>query len=154
MSDTPTVVRPDWDNETMVAKFVALRDMKAEITERHEKELAPIKAALATMEGWLLEDLQKMKADSVKTPAGTFYKARKTSVTCQRWSQVLEFIQEHEAWELLEARVNKTMLLEKNKELAEEFAAKRARGENPDPATAEVPGVVVHHELTVGVRRA
>jgi hypothetical protein len=155
MSETPTVVkRPDWDNETLVAKFIALRDKKAEIVERHKKELEPYGKAMEQLELWMLQDLQAQKADSVKTAAGTFYKAKKTSVTTNRWSQTLEWILENERTELLEARVNKTMYLELQKELAEKFKAAQEAGENPDPSTLEVPGVVVHTELTVGVRRA
>lgn len=116
--------------------FVRLRAKKEALVERHKEELRPFNEALAQLETTLLSILDSAGLQNMKSPAGTAYKRTETSVTVQSWSETLEWIIANEAWEFLEARVNKTATQERLKEV----------GEPP-------PGVVVRQEARVGVRK-
>ena len=79
-------------------------------------------------------------------------KTTKTSVTVNRWSDTLDWIQKNERWELLEARVNKTMTLETLKELAETANAKAEAGDAVAPEELEIPGVHITTMAGLNVR--
>lgn len=66
--------------EEVTAKYVELRDRKAEIALRHTEELKPLNDAQAAIESWLLNKMNEDGVDSYKTQAGTPYKAVTTSV--------------------------------------------------------------------------
>lgn len=130
----PMLGKPaDW----LVEKYIALRDKKKEITERHKKELEPYNLNLGLMEAALLDILLSNKADNMKLSVGTFYKSTKTSAVVVKWADVLDFIREKDAWELLEARVSST-------------AAQAILEETQAP----IPGVEIKRETSLNVRRA
>lgn len=138
----------------MVEKYVALRDKVAEIKKRQIDELSKYNVAMAALEGWMLEALNTTGSDSVKTANGTFYKSTRTSVTCPRWSLTLEWIQENEAWDLLEARVNKTAAQAILAEKAAAAEVLHAAGKPVDPASLVIPGVEIVRDVSLNVRRA
>lgn len=61
--------------EQATAKYIELRDRKAQIAERHKTELAPLQEAMASIETWLLDKMNQEGVDSFKTPAGTPYRS-------------------------------------------------------------------------------
>jgi hypothetical protein len=136
VAEQTPAAKPRMAPDQMVAKFVALRDKIAEMKKRHTDELAPYNLAMGTLEAWLLDVLNTNHATSMRFDAGTPYTTTRTSVKVDEWSTVLGFIREHEAWELLEARVNKTAL----------EAIIGDTGTN-------IPGVSVSRELVLNVRR-
>ncbi len=136
-SPAPATALPDWPSDKLVEKFIALRDKVAEIKKRHTAELAPFHVAMATLEAGMLDALNKSGAHSMRTEAGTFYTTTLTSASVQQWSEVLDFIRTKEAWELLEARVNKT-------------AAEAIMDETKQP----IPGVKITRTVNLNVRRA
>jgi hypothetical protein len=66
--------------KSVVEKYISLRDQKAEIAERHKVELAPLNESMEIIEKWLLQEMEKMGVESLKTPAGTPYKTITKSV--------------------------------------------------------------------------
>lgn len=98
--------------DAIIERYVKLRDKKAEIEARHKDELAPVKQALEKIENVLLSELNQQGVESVKTPFGTAYKSVSTSVTVADWDTALPWIQQNDAWHMLEKRVNKTAVLE------------------------------------------
>ena len=68
------------DIKSVVEKYIALRDEKAAIAERQKAELAPLNESMEIIEKWLLAQMDAMGVDSLKTPAGTPYKAITKSV--------------------------------------------------------------------------
>jgi hypothetical protein len=50
--------------------------------------------------------------DSTKCPSGTAFKSTVTSVSVKDWPATLRYIQQHELWDLLEARVSKSAAVE------------------------------------------
>jgi len=120
----------------MIERYVKLRDKKKEIEARHKDELAPFNDALKRLEGFMLEALNQSGLDSMKSAHGTAFKSTRTSATVKDWPLTLAFIREHQAWDLLEARVAKTV--------AYQIMA---------DTKAPIPGVETSAELTVNVRR-
>lgn len=92
----------------MIEKYIALRNKAADIKARHVTELAPYVEAMRQLETELLRHLNETKLDSINGPKGTAFKQTATSVAVDDWAKVLKFIQDHEQWDLLEARVAKT----------------------------------------------
>ena len=136
MSAALSVAVPTMPLDRAVEKFIALRDRKAQIIERHKAELAPYNDAMGRLEGLLLDALNTAHLDAMKAPAGTFFRKVTTSVTVSSWSETLAYIREHELWDLLEARVSKTM--------AQQII---------EDTDAAIPGVIVRQVAEVQVRR-
>lgn len=128
--------KPKMTADQMVEKFIALRDRVAAIKKKHTDELAPFNLAMGALEGWMINILNTNGAASLKAAAGTFYTTTRTSARVDEWSTVLDFIRTNEAWELLEARVNKTAL-------------EAIIGDT----NTSIPGVTVSRELVLNVRR-
>jgi hypothetical protein len=122
--------------DVMVDKYLKLRDKVAEIKDRHKKELEPFAKVMEALENMLLDTLNKAGVESMRAPTGTFFKVKHTSCKVNEWSKTLEFIKEHEFWELLEARVSKT-------------AAQEILKSTDKP----IPGVVFSTYAEVNVRR-
>jgi hypothetical protein len=122
--------------EKMVEKYILLRDKMNEIRKRHQAELEKYVAAIAMLEGMLLDVLNEHNAKTMKVETGTFYKTTRSSSKVTDWREALDFIRANEAWELLEARVSKT-------------AAAAIIEETKQP----IPGVEVTREVVVQVRR-
>lgn len=128
--------RPRLTADAMIERYVKLRDKKKEIEARHKDELAPFNDAMKRLEGFMLEALNQSGLDSMKSAHGTAFKSTRTSATVKDWPLTLAFIREHQAWDLLEARVAKTV--------AYQIIA---------DTQAPIPGVETSAELTVNVRR-
>lgn len=66
--------------EEINAKYIELRDRKAEMAKRHAEEIRPLSEAMGTIETYLLDQMNQLGVDSFKTSAGTAYKANQNSV--------------------------------------------------------------------------
>jgi hypothetical protein len=78
--------------DQVITKYVQLRDEQAQMSARHEEELAPIVSAMDKIKQWLLAKLNEEGAQNFKTPAGTAYKVVKTSVTVGNEIEFRRFI--------------------------------------------------------------
>lgn len=124
-------------NDVMVEKYVRIRDHIKELEKKHVEELKKPRIALAILEHWLLDSLNKSETESARTKHGTAYKTVRTSCKVTDWIKTLAFIKKREAWDLLEARVSKT-----------------AAVAIVDEIKAPIPGVEITQENGVNVRRA
>lgn len=123
--------------DDIVAAYVRLRDQKAELKAQQAEAMKPYDEALAKLEAEALQILSDTGVESMKTSAGTVYKSVATSATVQDKSAFMDYIREHQAFDLLDVRVNKTAV--------QDFVT-----ENQDTP----PGVVIRREMKVGFRRA
>ena len=94
--------------DDLVRKYIALRDKKATLAAEIKAKLEPIDRGLALAEAAILQHLQAVGGESIRTPNGTAYKTTRVSCTVQEWEPLLAWIQENNAWEMLDKRVNKT----------------------------------------------
>jgi len=136
-------VAPTMDVGIMIDKYRRLRAKKEEIAEEQKKVMAQYNAALEYLEGMLLSVMNNMGVDKLSTSdhddkfGGTVYKTTTTHTSVLSWSACLSFIKDHEAWELLENRVNKSAVLSILEETGE-----------------LVPGVRIVQRVNVNVRKA
>ncbi len=128
--------RPAMTADDAIDRYVRLRDKKEALAKQHTEALRPYTDAMAALEAYLLGMLNASKVESMRANPGTAYKSMQTSVMVNEWSKTLDYIRENEAWELLEARVNKSAALEYRKNTG-----------------VDLPGTVSRSEIAVNVRR-
>lgn len=131
------VDNPQWTVDKLIQDYVALRDKKKALQERHQQELLPFNTMMARVEAYMLEALNRAGVESMRGKHGTIYKSLRTSAVVRDWPLTLDFIKAHAAWHLLEARVGKNAAYDMIKETGE-----------------PIPGVETSAEVTVNVRRA
>lgn len=121
----------------MIQRYLALRRRKEQLQEMHKKQLSPFNDMLSTLANLILAELNAAEVHSMSSPDGTVYKSTETSVTVKNWGATLSYIQTHQAWDLLEARVSKTAALMVMEETGE-----------------AIPGVSMSQESVLRVRRS
>lgn len=121
----------------LVEGYIKLRDAKATRKAAYEADVAKIETMMAKVEGKLLAYFQESGIESVRTDAGTAYKSARTSATVADRDAFFEFVREHDAYGMLEARCSKNAVAE----------WKEANGDLP-------PGLNWSEEVVVGFRRS
>jgi hypothetical protein len=96
----------------LVAKYIALRDKKAEYKAAYDAKVALIDETLDKIEAKLLQVFDDTGMDSVKTEAGTAYKSTRVSVTTGDKDAFMEFVRTNDEWPLLEVRPSKSAVEE------------------------------------------
>lgn len=119
----------------MTEKYLALRKKKQAIQDRHKQELAPFNEILNRLGNLILAELNAAGVNSMASAEGTVYKSVETSVTVKDWPATLSYIQQNQAWDLLEARVAKTAAVTIVQE-----------------TQAPIPGVNIAQEIVLRVR--
>lgn len=100
----------------VTAKYIALRDKKAELDAAHKQKVEAIDTAMKRCEAYLLNTLNGMGLDSVKTPAGTVFTKVATSATVADWPMLLEFVKANDLWPMLKKDVAKSVVQEYREE--------------------------------------
>ena len=118
--------------------YIKIRDKRAEIKEKFEAEDASLKEQQDLLAQEMLEVCYENNADSIKTPAGTIIRKVDTRYWTTDWDSMYQFIQEHDAYPLLEKRLHQTNL-------------KQFLEENPNLLPA---GLQADSKYTVVVRRS
>ena len=98
--------------DSVVEKYITLRNRVKEIEAKAKEDMAEIKEKLAKLEAWLLSRAEKMGVDSFKTSAGTAFLQSSDRAQVVSWEDTLKFIQDNDAWQFLDHRVNKTAVRE------------------------------------------
>lgn len=93
--------------EKLVETYVKVRDKKAELKAKFDAELRPYNEALEKIEQKLLAAFSESGMESVRTSAGTAYRAMKTSVSVADRDLFIDYVKENDAWELIETRAAK-----------------------------------------------
>lgn len=125
------------DLNRVVKTYVKIREARSAAKHAFEEKDAKLKEQLQTLEGFMLDHMQKTKADSVKTAAGTFFRYEEVTPTGSDWDAFFKWVKKHDAFDALEKRIKKTFI----KDYMEEHEG------------AIPPGVSVYREFVVRVRR-
>jgi hypothetical protein len=97
------------DDVSLLKLFIGLRDRRAQRKAAYEVDDAGDKDKQNKIEIEFLRRFQERGIDNVAArDVGTAYRSTRSSATVADWDAVLDFVQENEAWEMLERRVNKT----------------------------------------------
>jgi hypothetical protein len=97
------------DDATLLKAFIQLRDRRAQRKAAYEADDAGDKDKQAKIEVEFLRRFNERGIDNVSSKGvGTAYRSVRTSATVADWDELFGFIQQEEAWEMIERRVNKT----------------------------------------------
>jgi hypothetical protein len=129
-------MRTTMDVNANVEEYIRTRDEIRDIESRHKDELRPYKQKLEELGGVLLEQLQTVGGDGVRTKSGTVYVTEKRSASLADPALFMDYVVQNSAWDLLDRKANVTAVTDY---IAEHNAAP--------------PGVNYSAVLTVGVRR-
>lgn len=124
--------------EKLTRVYMKIRDRRAEIKAAFDAEDKELVAKQDKIKEALLQFCKDHNVDSVKTPAGTFYRTVKTRYWTSDWEAMNAFIKEHDVPEFYEKRLNQTAV--------KEFIESELKGEVPDC-------VNVSSEYQIGVRK-
>lgn len=89
-----------------IGQFVALRDKKKAMQDRHKEELKPINDALEKLGNLLLQHLHDTNQENAKSASGTAYTTLKKSATISDPDAFRRFVIGSEAWDLLDFKAN------------------------------------------------
>lgn len=141
MSDTTTVdisQIPLPDNvDELVSQYVRLRDRIKEADDAHKKKTAGARELLEKLNGKMLERLNELGGESVKTSAGTVYRTTKKSASIADGDLFRGWVIENGAYDVVDWKANANAV--------EDFI--KAEGTPP-------PGVNYSQTYLVGVRRS
>lgn len=84
------------------------KNLKSETEEKHKKELAPINEALDKIKEKISAALQEIGVENVKTVHGTVHFTRRRTVTLVDSQAFMDYVIEHQAWDLLDRKANST----------------------------------------------
>ena len=127
---------PDLNNLTKI--YLRIRDARDALTAQYKKEHAELEAQMDLIETEMLDTCKSMGVESMRTPHGTIIRSVKSRYWTNDWDSMYAFIEETNAFGLLEKRLHQTHM----KEFLEE---------NPD---LYPKGMNVENTYTVVVRRA
>lgn len=123
--------------DQIVAKYIELRDLKAQMKVEYEAKVAPVQSAMDKAEAYILAELDRTGTEAFKTSAGTAYTSTRTSASLADWDLFKDFLAAQEdPFMYLDRRVNKNAVEEYTKD----------HKDLP-------PGVNWRAERVVGVRR-
>ena len=93
---------------TRIDQYVKLRDLIKEQDDAHKKKMEPYRNALEQLNSVMLNHLNQIGGDSVKSEAGTVYRTTKRSASLEDADQFMRHVIGGEHWELLERKANVT----------------------------------------------
>ena len=94
--------------DMVIEKYVATRDLIAARTKALAAELADLKALQEKREAWLMSEMTRVGATSLKTPHGTSYIETGDSVSVADWPTFFGWVQANAEFEFLTHSVSKT----------------------------------------------
>lgn len=100
--------------------YIKIRDKRAELKEKYEAEDAELKEQLDLLAEKMLDICDTQNADSIKTKTGTIIRKVDTRYWTSDWESFYNFVQENDAFPLLEKRIHQTNMkqfLEENPDL-------------------------------------
>ena len=124
--------------DVLAETYIKIRDKRAELKEQFEEQDNKLKEQQELLAAEMLEVCYETGADSIKTTAGTIIRKVDTRYWTTDWDSMYQFIQEHDAFPLLEKRLHQTNM-------------RQFLEENPDLLPA---GLQADSKYTVVVRRS
>lgn len=110
--------------EKLTRVFLKIRDRRSEIKAAFDEEDKKLVAQQDKVKEALLNFCKANGLDSVKTPAGTFFRTVRTRYWTNDWDAMNAFIKENDIPEFYEKRLNQTAV--------KEFIADELDGETPE----------------------
>lgn len=102
----------EFTSADLIARYIELRDEVAAIKKRAEAEIRPLNDFMQVIASKMLSDMNEAGESSKKTPAGTAFIKQADFCGVGDWDQVVDYIKENNAFELLNRAVNKSAVKE------------------------------------------
>ena len=106
--------------EKLAEIYIKIRDKRAEIKDKYESEDSDLKDQMDMLAEKMLDICETQGADSLKTKTGTIIRKVDTRYWTSDWESFYDFVQENDAYPLLEKRIHQTNMkqfLEENPDL-------------------------------------
>jgi len=106
--------------EELAKIYIKIRDAKEAAAERHKQEIASFNEQLDAISRELLGICKDLDVSSMRTGHGTIIRRVTTNFNTNDWGSMFEFIKEHDAFGLLQQRLNQSNMkqfLEEHPEL-------------------------------------
>lgn len=123
--------------DDLVSQYIRLRDKIKEVEDAHKEKLKTAKEHLEHLNNTLLDRLNQLGGESVKTAHGTVYRTTRRSASIADGDTFRQFVINNEAFDLVDWRANANAV--------DDFIKEQQ---------APPPGVNFSTTYTVGVRRA
>lgn len=94
------------DFEKRIAQYIALRDKRDEVKERHQQELEKLNGLLDQLGSYLQSCLNSTNQESARTKAGVAFIDTKRSATIADAASFRRHVIGLEAWDLVDWRAN------------------------------------------------
>jgi hypothetical protein len=96
-----------------IAQYIRLRDHIKAAQDEFEASLERPKAAMKKLEAELLEFLNANGSDNLAVKGvGTVYRTNRTSASVEDPAAFMAWVREHEMWDALDIKANKTFVAE------------------------------------------
>jgi len=129
--------KPPLDVNQLTSVYIKMRDKRSRIKQEWEAEDTKIKEQMELIEEKLLDLCKELNTNTLGTDHGTVIRSIKSRYWTNDWDSMYQFIKEHDAFGLLEKRIQQSHM--------KEFIQ-----ENPDVYPV---GMNVENQFTVLVRR-
>lgn len=94
--------------DKLVAAYIKIRNARSVLQQKFDAEDGDLKAQMKIVSDKLAEICKDTGANSINTPHGTVMRGVKTRYFPSDWGQMIDFIKEHDAIELLEQRIHQS----------------------------------------------
>ena len=156
-SETQGVAQPEMADDEIIAGFIALRDKLDEKKKAFNDSVKPITDLMSALQAEMHRRLLARKTDSVRSrAAGTAFFKEQESITCPEWDKTLDWLKETQRWDMLNAGLNKTAVLQYKEQQEEALKVIMDQGGTPSPEQAAgvlPPGVKYSSFMEVQFRR-
>ena len=132
------VIKDEYSLEQVAVAIVAIRDEITKINKDADKKIKHLEREKESLEGYCDQKLDQSGAESVKTASGTIIRQEKIRYSTEDWERMYKFIEDHDAFELLEKRIHQTNM-------------RRYLEDNPDN---HPKGLNAFREFKITVRRS
>lgn len=101
----------DFVYDNAVKEYLVLRDAIDAIEEEAKRKKAELRAIMARIEAQITEHAQADGLVTVPTTYGLAYWSTHYTCKCASRDELFDYVRQHEAWDLLEARPSKSAVL-------------------------------------------
>ena len=104
------------DLDRLVKTYRKIRDKKSDLAAEYKAQDAALKDKLSLIEKQLLNYCDENQLTGGRTEHGTFYRSTRTKYWTADWDEFRKFVKEHDAFDLLEKRIQQTNMAQFLKE--------------------------------------
>ena len=94
--------------DELVKVYLTIRDAKSKLYTEYQLKSGQLEEELKQIEIVLLDECDKVGADSVRTSVGTVTRTIKENYTCGNWDEFKQFVLQEGALELLSQKIHQS----------------------------------------------